>query len=65
MKARQQIGFLYRLLYSYAGCDTFLSLYLSHVLEYAAVVWDPHQINLINKLESVQKISLKTAQYKQ
>ena len=41
-----------------------MSLYLSHVrphLEYAAVVWDPHQINLINKLESVQKFALKAA----
>ena len=69
MKARRQIGFLYRSLYSYAGCDTFLTLYLSHVrphLEYAAVVWDPHQINLINKLESVQKFALKavTKQWK-
>ena len=64
MKAKQKIGFLYRSLYSYAGCNTFLSLYLSHVrphLEYAAVVWDPHQINLINKLENVQKFALKAA----
>ena len=64
LKARRQIGFLYRSLYGYAGGNTFLSLYLSHVrphLEYAAVVWDPHQIILINKLENVQKFALKAA----
>ena len=39
MKARRQIGFLYRTLYNFADANTFLRLYLTHVrprLEYAA-----------------------------
>ena len=64
MKARRQIGFLYRILYNYAGSNTFLRLYLTHVrphLEYAAVVWDPNQAGLINKLENIQKFALMAA----
>ena len=64
MKARRQIGFLYRTLYNFADANTFLRLYLTHVrprLEYAAVVWDPHQSSHINKLENVQKFALKAA----
>ena len=62
MKARRQIGFLYRTLSNFAGSNTFLKLYLTHVrphLEYTAVVWDPYQISLIDKLEDVQKFALK------
>ena len=64
MKARRQIGFLYRTLYNYAGSNTFLRLYLAHVrprFEYAIfeyAVWDP---GLIKKLENVQKFALKAA----
>ena len=53
---------LYRRFYGHVSPDTFLLLYLTHVrphLEYAAVVWDPHQQGLMTTLENVQKFALR------
>ena len=55
-KARRYLGKLYRKFYGHVGPDTFLLLYLTYVrphLEYAAVVWDPHQQGQITSLENV------------
>ena len=65
MKARWQIGFPYRTLYNYTGSNTFLRIYLSHVrphLEYAAVVWDPHQAGIIDtNLKTFRNLFFKPA----
>ena len=61
-KATRQLGMLYRRFYGHVGPDVFLLLYLTYVrphLEYAAVVWDPHQQGLITALENVQKFALR------
>ena len=61
-KARRYLGMLYRKFYGYVGPDTFLLFYLTYVrphLEYAAVVWDPHQQGQITSLENVQKFALR------
>ena len=53
---------LYRRFYGHVGPDVFLLFYLTYVrphLEYAAVVWDPHQQGLITALENVQKFALR------
>ena len=60
-KARQKIGVMYRKFY-HANTPTLLQLYKACIrphLEYAAPVWDPHQLGLIKCLENVQKFALK------
>ena len=52
---------MYRKFY-HASTPTLLQLYKACIrlhLEYAAPVWDPHQIVLIKHLENVQKICFK------
>ena len=63
-KPRRQIGFLYKRIYQYVSCSTFLRLYLTYIcphLKCAVAVWDPHQQGLINALESVQKFVLRAS----
>ena len=60
-KARQKIGVMYHKFY-HANTPTLLQLYKACIrphLEYAAPVWDPHQLGLIKCLENVQKFALK------
>ena len=60
-KARQKIGVMYCKFY-HANTPTLLQLYKACIrphLEYAAPVWDPHQLGLIKCLENVQKFALK------
>ena len=60
-KARQKIGVMYHKFY-HASTPTLLQLYKACIrphLEYAAPVWDPHQLGLIKCLENVQKFALK------
>ena len=61
-KARKLIGLLYRRLYGNVDNRSLLELYsvlaCPH-LEYAAPIWDPHFIKDTNKLESVQRFTLK------
>jgi len=52
---------MYRKFY-HASTPTLLQLYKACIrphLEYAALVWDPHQLGLIKCLENVQKFALK------
>jgi len=52
---------MYRKFY-HASTPTLLQLYKACIrlhLEYAAPVWDPHQLGLIKCLENVQKFDLK------
>ena len=59
---RQKAGILYRKCYKNANNATMLKLYLSCItpeLEYAAIVWSPHQKGQIDTLESVQKLALR------
>ena len=61
-RARQEIGIIYRRFYRHTNCSTLLKLYLAFVrphLEYAAPVWDPHQLGHIHSIERVQKFALK------
>jgi len=63
-KARSQLGIIYRNFYQHSNNATLCQLYLSYVrphLEYAAMVWDPHQLGLIKSLEKVQKFALRMA----
>ena len=58
-KARQQLGFLYRL-FGMADPVSLSHLYkclILPTLDYCSVVWDPATIFLINKLESVQRLA--------
>ena len=48
-KARSQLGVLYRNFYQHSNSTTLFQLYISYVrphLEYAATVWDPHQLQV-------------------
>ena len=59
-KARSQLGIILR--HFYQHCNTAPALYLSYIrphLEYAATVWDPHQVGFIHSLERIQKFALK------
>ena len=58
-KARQKIGVMYSKFYR-ASTPTLLQLYKACIrphLEYAAPLWDPHQLGLIKCLENVQKFA--------
>ena len=60
-KARQKIEVMYHKFY-HASTPKLLQLYKACIrphMEYAAPVWDPHQLGLINCLENVQKFALK------
>ena len=60
-KARQKIEVMYHKFY-HASTPKLLQLYKACIwphLEYAAPVWDPHQLGLIKCLENVQKFALK------
>ena len=62
-KARKIIGLIYRRYYQHADSSTLLQLYISLVrphVEYAAPVWDPHAVQDIQSIESLQKFSLRT-----
>ena len=59
-KARQKLGVMYRKFY-HANTATLQQLYITCIrphLEYAAPVWDPHQLGLIRTLEKVQEFAL-------
>ena len=61
-RARRQAGIIYHKFYGHASNSTLLQLYLTFVrphLEYAALVWDPHQQGLSDSLERVQKFELR------
>ena len=61
-KARSQLGIIYRNFYQHSNSATLLQLYLSYIrphLEYAATVWDPHQVGFIHSLERIQKFALR------
>ena len=61
-KARSQLGIIYRNFYQHSNSATLLQLYLSYIrphLEYAATVWDPHQVGFIHSLERIQKCALR------
>ena len=61
-KARSQLGIVYRNFYQHSNSATLLQLYFSYIrphLEYAAIVWDPHQVGLIHSLERIQKFALR------
>ena len=66
-KARSQLGIIYRNFYQHSNNATLCQLYLSYTLsliyphlEYAAVVWDSHQV-VLKSLEKVQKFALRMA----
>ena len=61
-KASKLIGLLYRRFYGNVNQQSLYSLYTTLVhphLEYASLIWDPHLIKDITKLENVQKFALK------
>ena len=61
-KARSQLGVIYRNFYQHSNSTTLFQLYISYVrphLEYAATVWDPHQVGLNQSLENIQKFALR------
>ena len=61
-KARSQLGVIYRNFYQHSNSTTLFQLYISYVrphLEYAATVWDPHQVGLNRSLENIQKFALR------
>ena len=60
-KAKSQLGIIYRNFYQHSNNATLHQLYVRPHLEYAAVVWDPHQVGLIKSLEKVQKFALRMA----
>ena len=62
-KARKIIGLIYRRYYQHTDSSTLLQLYISLVrphVEYAAPVWDPHAVQDIQSIESLQKFALRT-----
>ena len=62
-RARKKVGFIYRSFYkSSSGPSTLTLLYKAFVrplLEYGAIIWDPHLIKDIRALESVQRFATK------
>ena len=60
------MGLFYRRYYEFSSSYTLVQLYIyiytslvrPHI-EYAAPVWDPHQLQNINKIENVQKFALR------
>ena len=60
-KMRRMIGLIYRQLYMHSS-DFLLKLYKTIIrphLEYACVVWSPHQRYLIDQLVAVEKFTLR------
>ena len=60
--ATKAVSVLFRKFYSHASSKTILRMFLTVVrplLEYAAPVWDPHQLGLISTLERIQKLALR------
>ena len=58
--ATKAAGVLFRKFYRHASSKTLLRMFLAVVrplLEYAAPVWDPHQLSLISTLERIQKLN--------
>lgn len=57
-KAYSMLGFVKRVCKKFTNIRALKSIYFAHVrshLEYASVVWNPHQLSYINKIESIQK----------
>ena len=58
-RATKQAGLIFRRFYAHSSSESLKQLYVSFVrphLEYAAPVYDPHCINLINAVERVQSL---------
>lgn len=67
-KARQMLGFLKRVTDEFTNPKTLRILYYSLVrsrLEYCSQVWSPSSVNMIIKIERVQKYFLKYLSFKQ
>lgn len=57
-KAYSMLGFVKRICRQFTDVRALKSVYFAHVrshLEYASVVWHPHQFTLIDRIESIQR----------
>ena len=65
-KARKILGFVNRQFYQDSSPSTLRALYITLVrprLEYAAKLWDPHTHCEVNKLEAVQRFTLRVVSH--